>query len=152
MTAPTQIYAYSWIIGNQTDGAQGTLYAGTNRLPLPILDSSPRLQQRIAFAMLFHAFEGEEHAEQKAYRLHKQFARRFVATSSWGITAKDFNDTLAACLVEFYQRRLPVKVVLRDFVLRDPCRPHQKELFKGLTDPSFTPRERLTLLSATTLN
>ena len=25
---PTQIFAYSWIIGNQTDGAQGMLYAG----------------------------------------------------------------------------------------------------------------------------
>jgi len=65
MPTPTQIHAYSWIIGKQTDGAgQGTLYAGHNRLPLPILDSRPRLQQRIAFAMLLHAFEGEEHAER----------------------------------------------------------------------------------------
>jgi len=66
MPTPTQIYAYSWIIGNQTDGAQGTLYAGHNRLPLPILDSSPTLQQRIAFAMLLHAFGDEPHAERKA--------------------------------------------------------------------------------------
>ena len=163
MTAPTQIYPYSWIIGNQTDGAQGTLYAGTNRLPLPILDSSPRLQQRIAFAMLLHAFGDEPHAERKAHRLHRQFARYFQATCSWGITSKDFNDTLAACLVDFYQRRLPVRIELeylggqrrdnvRDgFVLR---RPRQRSLQKGLwNDPhEFTPRQKLTLLSATTLN
>ena len=156
----TQIFAYSWI----TNGAgQGTLYAGHNRLPLPLLAESPRLQQRIAFAMLLHAFEGEEHAERKAYRLHQQFARRFVATSSWGITAMDFEDTLASVLVDFYSRRLPGRVDLeyvggqrrdtvRDsFVVR---RPRQRPLQKGLwNDPhEFTPRQKLTLLSATTLN
>jgi len=60
--------------------------------------------------MLLHAFEGEEHAERKAFRLHRQFARYFQATCSWGITSKDFNDTLAACLVSFYSRRLPVRI------------------------------------------
>jgi len=157
---PTQIFAYSWI----TNGAgQGTLYAGADRLPLPILAESPQLRQRIAFAMLLHAFGDEPHAERKAFRLHQQFARRFVATSSWGITAKDFNDTLAACLVDFYQRRLPVRIELeyvggqrrdtmRDSFAVDRRRPQQRPLQKALSIPEFSPRERLTLLSATTLN
>jgi hypothetical protein len=56
------VFAYSYI----TDGFRGTLYAGNRRLPLPLLPESPRLQQRVAFAMLLHAFEATGDGEKIA--------------------------------------------------------------------------------------
>lgn len=100
--------------------SKGILRFGHEILPLPLLPESPRLCQRIAFALLLHFFQGELQAERKAQTMHKQLARRITPVTAphfflgamsamsepnpvpftWSISVADLADAVASILVE----------------------------------------------------
>jgi len=102
---------------------KGILRVGDKILPLPIAESY-RLSCRIALAVLLDYFQGENHAERKAFALHYALARRISGIyDGWIPTFADLNMIITDIFCRAKGEPAPIEILFseRRDILRRLC-------------------------------